>query len=690
MLTALTIGTELFFAGLQEKWRRKMLTSNRVTLRRPGKAILALTLLVCGAGAGSVMAYRHYFRRPGEQAIAQIPADALLVVTLDTNPGPDQVLLFKRIQDAVKTSGLNANLDEIMKQMAAPPPADKDDEDEDAPAKPGAPAAPAAPVKADDPGALYRETRPFLKDNYAFALFKKPSGNMDAVGFVAINDRAKVLEILNKDCEKKKFGTMSYFAMPNAGMCAALRNDYLLLSDAPQAFQWADGVRMNRARSVDSLPEYQQARAALPADASLMVFASPTALREVNHQIQTASARNTPAYNLEAHGTKWAALSLTLRDTGVAFDYALPEDASTMDALKTLANIAPVSPDVLKQLPAGAYGVMTYSQPGKYYDVFTQAVSEDKKTDKEVKKSLAEFRKETGMDIVSDIVPAFGGAVTLAVYPDANNPNGAADGVVLISDTNGADPATLTAKVRTLVEKESGKKNKADTIRFIPKQHDGVTYWYLDTPSEQRLSESLNGMAGSPSTRRTLQRGIAFNDVDEEDDGTDPTVYVKDKTIAYAQVGKSVLFASSKKMLEEAVTTYTGHEGSLADDPGFAAMQKAMMPGAQNFVMIHVGHIMERIRPEIARALKDDDTGIAADIVDMFGSPDAGILIASRYDGKIASGTILLPLNYEKMLQVVSKAAKKTGTPHDNRLTMRTGAFRRCAAFVKRHGQSAW
>ena len=659
--------------------------SNRVALRRPGKAMLALTLVLCAAGASSVMAYRHYFRRPGEQAISFIPADAMLVVTLDTNPGPDQVLLFKRIKDAVKTSGLNANLDDLMKQMAGPPPRADKDEDDDAPAKPGAPAAPAAPAKADDAGALYREARPYLKDNYAFALYEKPSGNMDAVGFVAVNDRAKVLEILNKDCEKKKFGTMSYFAMPHTGLCAALRDDYLLLSDAPLAFQWADGVRMNRARSVDSLPEYQQARAALPADASLMVFASPTALREVNHQIQTASSRNTPAYNLEAHGTKWAALSLTLRDTGVAFDYALPEDASTMDALKTLANIAPVSPDVLKQLPAGAYSVMAYSQPGKYYDVFTQAVAEDKKADKEVKKSLAEFRKETGMDIVTDIVPAFGGTMTLAVYPDANNPNGIADGVVLISDTNGADPATLAAKVRTIVEKESGEKNKADTIRFIPKQHDGVTYWYLDTPSEQRLSESLNGMAGSPTTRRTLHHGIAFSSTDEEDDGTDPTEYVKDKTIAYAQVGKAVMFATSKKMLEEAVTTYTGHEGSLADDPGFAAMQKAMMPGAQNFVMIHVGHILERVRPEIARALKDDDTGIAADIVDMFGSQDAGILVASRYDGKIVSGTVLIPLNYEKMFQVMSKAAKKTNEHHDNRLTMRTGAFRRCAAFVRRH-----
>ena len=145
-------------------------------MRRWRNALAFTGLSAFVVATGSVTAYRHYFRRPGELATNFIPADALAVVTLDTNPAPDQVALFKRIQDAIQSAGLSDQLDSALRDMTG---------------KAGQPGS-GAPAEGS---ALLRDARPYLSDNFALALYEKPSKDMDGILYVSVNDRAKIQEI---------------------------------------------------------------------------------------------------------------------------------------------------------------------------------------------------------------------------------------------------------------------------------------------------------------------------------------------------------------------------------------------------------------------------------------------------------------------------------------------------------------
>src|SRR5271154_3173636 len=78
--------------------------------QRGGSRLSALLMLMLIGGVG-VLAYRHFFQRPGEAAINLIPADALMVATLDTSPSPGQTLIFRRISDALHQEGIGPEFD---------------------------------------------------------------------------------------------------------------------------------------------------------------------------------------------------------------------------------------------------------------------------------------------------------------------------------------------------------------------------------------------------------------------------------------------------------------------------------------------------------------------------------------------------------------------------------------------------
>ena len=601
---------------------------------------------------GSVTAYRHYFRRPGELATNLIPADALAVVTLDTNPAPDQVALFKRIQDAIKSAGLSDQLDSALQDMTGKA------------GKPGS--------AAGDGSALLRDARPYLSDNFALALYEKSSKDIDGILYVAVNDRAKIQELLDQNGAKTNYRSIAYVKLAKENLCVQLRDNYLLLSDSPDAFVWANGIAMARQRPISSLPEYQEARAALPADASLLVFVAPKALQELQNQTKgMVSAQVKNAQMPLTVMPKWMAYSATVRDPGLAIDYRIPMDAGTAPYLKTMAEIAAVPPDALRHLPSGAYTVSTAAQPGKYFTMFRDLFATDKKSQREMDKTLADMQKETGINLESDVVPALNGDFTVAMYPDANHADGVMDAVALADDANDANPAALAEKVRLWVEKASGEKNKKDMVRFVPSTHDGATFWYLDAQSQKALSKSLDDIDPTEThdPNAALKHTASF---DADHSVVNPNVhpYLSEKTVAYAQVGKAFIIATSKPMLDRAVQAYEGHGASLADDPGYADMERSLTPGSQSYMLIHLGAIMQRLQPELKKSLQGEDAEMANDMMQMFGSQNAGIAISGKYDGKMSIGSILIPLNYDKMIRVMGKAAKKAAAPHDDKVTM--------------------
>src|SRR6185436_2397887 len=81
--------------------------------KRPLRFALAFSLLLVVAAA---LAYK-LFHRSGEQAIQLIPADALLIGTLDTNPSPAQAPVFARIARAIRARGLAEEADRAIGEM---------------------------------------------------------------------------------------------------------------------------------------------------------------------------------------------------------------------------------------------------------------------------------------------------------------------------------------------------------------------------------------------------------------------------------------------------------------------------------------------------------------------------------------------------------------------------------------------
>ncbi|HZP80693.1 MAG TPA: DUF3352 domain-containing protein [Chthonomonadaceae bacterium] len=251
--------------------------------RHPGGSRWPLLVILLFVVAGGVLAYRYLFTRPGEAAIQLIPADAAMVITLDTNPSPQQIPTFKRIADALKKEQADTQLDSFLTGMLQNSP-------------------------------VAKEIRPYIADSMAMALLPgSPPGGRGGAGallLLAVTDVDKVGGVLARYGQQNTQDGLPYFQFPQARTCAALLGSYLALSDTPAPLAQAEKVRRGEVEAMAASAEYKQARAALPADANLMVFYSPGAMAEA---IGTAGAlKSSPMQQ-----THWVAMGLTVRDKGL-------------------------------------------------------------------------------------------------------------------------------------------------------------------------------------------------------------------------------------------------------------------------------------------------------------------------------------------------------------------------------------
>lgn len=99
-----------------------------------------------------------------------------------------------------------------------------------------------------------------------------------------------------------------------------------------------------------------------------------------------------------------------------------------------------------------------------------------------------------------------------------------------------------------------------------------------------------------------------------------------------------------------------------ADDPNYFAMNDMIVPGAQAVTMINAAKIMKDIHPLIDPLMNGSSGSItSADIEQVFGAK-AGIVTSQKFDGKTVEQRSFLPLDYEKLIHIVS-AAFASSTP---------------------------
>jgi hypothetical protein len=149
-------------------------------------------------------------------------------------------------------------------------------------------------------------------------------------------------------------------------------------------------------------------------------------------------------------------------------------------------------------------------------------------------------------------------------------------------------------------------------------------------------------------------QGPGFNPTPQPPAGNAVVEALKDKTVCYAIIGKTVILSSSKASLQSAMAAYRGQGKTLADDPAYATMQAKLTPQSQAFALIDIGKICDALRPTLEAGLKQSDIK-ANDILGIFGDGKMGIMSSGRYDGKLFKGSATLPLDYAKLIRLIGK-----------------------------------
>ncbi len=548
--------------------------------RRAGKALLVTigTMTVLAVAAFAV--FKLVFNRPGEAAIALIPADADVVITLDTNPSERQTLTFKAITDELKAQGLGDKVDKMLSEGLS-----------------GSPFA--------------AKIRRHLAKSFAVAMWTADGKSTETVALLAVDDEAAVKDALAK--EGPAHGL--YTTIKGAKTMAAMHEGYLAIGESEQALARLD----SKGPTMDHLAGYQAARASLPADANLMVFVSPKALKSLA-KLSPGLTKNNQAAQME-----WMAIGATVEPEGLTFDYRGPLDDSKATAYRKVAEIEPFRIEALKNLPAGAYGFYAISQPGHYWPMVKESM-DSKSLD--YQKGIGKFESETGLSIERDIVPALEGDLILAAYPKPGGTDFNMDIVLMVTGNATAHPAALIEKVRQLVERKSSE-NGGKPVRFVQQPLGNTTMWSLDDQSQGSM---VKGM------------------------GADTPPAMREKTICYAQVGESVVIASSKPMLARCIGASTG-ESPLSTDPAILASAKTLIEGSQGTMVVNLHRVMESLRPMMEKNMKDAPVK-ADDLMELFGSEHVAATASGKYDGKIFQGRFFLPLDYVRAIKMIGSAMK--------------------------------
>ncbi len=628
--------------------------------------------------ASAAAAIQYLLHRPGEQAIRLMPADTLIAITLDMTPSPEQVPLFARLQEAIQREGLGGKLDLDLPQVASK-------------------------------SSMIKGLQPYLGQGHGVALLKtgrdlKSADSVQPVAFLSLTNARAVEQILAAQGQKTIQRGVTFYRFrlewfKTTDMVAMLVADYLVVAPSPDLLFRVQDVYRGAVPAMADLTEYQAARAALPHDANLMLFVSPTALDWVEKE----------GVQVGVHAfadTRWMALSARLDDEGLRFDWRSPTEAVQNSALQRVAQIAPIAPNAYRELPAGAYSVLGVSQPGRYWNWLTSILLGEPDVQRAFAQDRTEAERVFNLSMERDILPGVEGHWWLGVYPDTSVSEKV--GIVAVLDeANGADPVTLFAKSRASLEHTLSPANRRrleswsplrQTVPLVSKkwgldegfgaaktsaeeeeetsdsesdaeegsQHEADTSAEENQNSHPRPHITVNwdrdqeSRGETPHFRSFPYHGVRVWQLETTADGKAQKQSSEAKEIGLfvAEVGRSLIAASSLPLLDKALAAWYGQGATLMDDPAFRTMRQKVTPGAQAAFMLDLRRILESLSSKLKEGLDDGSSEISAnDVLGLFGEDDAGLVISTHYDGRLATGTFFLPLDYDRVLHLIGRAS---------------------------------
>lgn len=462
--------------------------------------------------------------------------------------------------------------------------------------------------------------RPLMTRSGSFFMLPRSEKLDDAmpVGLVAVTSGPDAQRALEKDGVTRYYKGTKYYKLRNGNSIYMVADDVLVVSSEPEALHLVKQVQ-NGAPNILSNPDFVASRGQLADDANMMVFVSPKVAQMLGTEDMMAG---------------WAAMGMSIRDGGMDMKAVGKMNTSKFPAFAALGKVSPLREDLLRVLPKGAYMTMAISQPAKFEEAMESGLGEQA----EFKDGLAEMekgmREELGMDFRKDMLPAFLGNAVLSAYPAKSGKTGL-DLLFVVDDFHGADPANAMDRFSAYLDDQAAKDGGPGHF-FTRSEKDGVKYAAMDEQMAEDMNRSLFG------------------------DGSDTGPFVadplgKDKTLTYAQIGKTLIVATSKDLLDRAVTSYRDQMDSLAEDNDYATVLPESRNGNQEIVVMSLGRIASGIRGALdEKKLSEEDRKMWNGALSAFESLDSPVLTTAKiHEDGTSSMSSFVPMDYPRLFDFV-------------------------------------
>ena len=388
---------------------------------------------------GGVSVYRSLFARPGESALAYLPQDTAVAISIDLNPSPQQAMVFKKLDDALARNDMKDSLDRGVIEM----------------------------MRDGDPAA--QEIAKYTRRNGVVAALPDETGEWRGVMLIAISDAKGLDAYLRKAGKVKFFKGAQYWNIGPAEDSYAVLGDHLIVGEKPFSMWRVHRVMQGYEAPLTELKEFAAARATVPVDANIMAFLNPKHAKELDGKVAL---------------DKWGCMSASIRDGGFEITADHDFNLDSMPEFKDISHAKALSADAMDALPAGAVGAFAFAQPGIYgKGAKSMATSSPEAPEGDQGPSFdEEVRDFLGVDPDTDIANALLGNVSMAFYPSADGKS--ADALALIDSANGANPRLLLEKIRYHME-EMSKEEDGDFVPFTSEEYQGSTILKFNMPEEE-------------------------------------------------------------------------------------------------------------------------------------------------------------------------------------------------------------
>ena len=565
----------------------------------PVRRIATRTLLAATVVAtlATAYAFKTIFARPGEAAFRYVPADAVLIASIDLSPSPQQALAFKRIDDALDRNAMTRFAEaSVLDIFSKPSPATE-------------------------------ALKPLILRNGALALIPRQGQKDKMVGlaFLAINNATEAESILKKYGKPTFFrGTKSY-TLKGDKSAMMVMDDLLVLGEEPYSLHMARMVRDGMTEGILKSADFLAAREKLAADANAMVFVSPKMMA------------GTEIKSLQNAKATWLAAGLAIRDGGIGLSLWNQWDPSSIKAFNEMAKTNAIRRDLFTVLPTGAYGMFVVSQPANYFDTFEKVAADQPDGDKMINDVREATEESLGMDLHKELLAGLRGNAVVAAYPAGEGHPEGADLLLVVDDSNGSDPAAAVEQFQAYVDEQIRKEGGSEEL------------WVSTGDHMFRVSDKMQA-----DMREGLGDGMDPEHVKKD-------VLIGKKTVAWAMVGKAVIASTNEDLLKRGIDSYKAHTNPLSGDANFLKSDAEVMDGSQVLAVFNLARISQGVKNTVNTGKMDKDGKEMFDtIVTAFSSLTDPFYLKAKVstDGQVSTGAFI-PMDYDKLFDFVGKQMKK-------------------------------